>query len=317
MKVDHFARIRSANPSFVKNSDKKTLENIDVPPVPHRENARWDTSAEKTSMNSSVLSQCPTVPHVPPGNIVLPQNFSACVLLLRHSFALEQKNAIGQQEAKTQRQEAKTQRTGSAHTHACQGAHLKNGGTCGTRGTSEKPLENERVLAANLSHLPKNQGGTGGTNAESGDVAARIAQLDAERNERDRLAKRGYDYDGRGDQSYQSKPGETVMRVFAHNHRVRNAAPDLLDPYAALGLTQLREAELDRLAIADTAQPEDVDEVLLTGAAQPTTQGSQAAPKTRGAHQHALSAETWSNQSVLEPRQERGTPSGFQGRVLN
>jgi hypothetical protein len=41
-----------------------------------------------------------------------------------------------------------------------------------------------------------------------------IARLDAERNERDRIARRGYDYDGRGDQSYQFEPGETVARVF-------------------------------------------------------------------------------------------------------
>jgi hypothetical protein len=42
-------------------------------------------------------------------------------------------------------------------------------------------------------------------------------------------------------------------------------APDLLE------IDQLREAEIDRLTAADAAQPDDVDEVLLTGAAQPTT----------------------------------------------
>jgi hypothetical protein len=47
------------------------------------------------------------------------------------------------------------------------------------------------------------------------DGSERIAQLDLERNERDRLAKRGYDYDGRGDQSYRFEPGETVIRIFA------------------------------------------------------------------------------------------------------
>src|SRR6516225_792759 len=40
-------------------------------------------------------------------------------------------------------------------------------------------------------------------------------------------------------------------------------APDLLE------IDQLREAEIDRLTAADAAQPDDVDEVLLTGAAQP------------------------------------------------
>lgn len=45
-------------------------------------------------------------------------------------------------------------------------------------------------------------------------AARRCALLDRERHERDRTAKRGYDYDGRGDQSHQFEPGEIVQRVF-------------------------------------------------------------------------------------------------------
>jgi hypothetical protein len=47
--------------------------------------------------------------------------------------------------------------------------------------------------------------------------AERCARLDAERNQHDRIEHRGYDNDGRGDQSYQFEPGETVMRVFDAN----------------------------------------------------------------------------------------------------
>jgi hypothetical protein len=56
-------------------------------------------------------------------------------------------------------------------------------------------------------------------------TAEECARVDAERNERDRKARRGYDYDGRGDLSYQWEPGETVMRVFDPDKLFDSEAP--------------------------------------------------------------------------------------------
>jgi hypothetical protein len=292
--------------------------------------------------------------------------------------------------------------------------------------------------------------------------AERCAQLDAERNERDRLAHRGYDYDGRGDQSYRFEPGETVMRVFdpdrlfetgpdfglcencgepaslivpgkipsevwaglrwqelsAEEKQVARAelrvaelkaghrfcslecqqivlpdaagkekkkprrtlscslctgprttteppldlqgrptlcttaherdlggcikyswllrdldADDLARPYITSGPycpwpqmehaepgftirqqarpeTEQERAEIDRLAAMDAGDGNDIN-----GAARPVT--AEPHPTAKESNHHGLSAETRSNQSVLEPRQERGTSSGLQGRMLS
>jgi len=53
------------------------------------------------------------------------------------------------------------------------------------------------------------------------------------------------------------------MRVFAHNRRVHKAAPGLrngqFELNAALGLAQLREAEIDRLAAMDAGDGNDIN----------------------------------------------------------
>jgi hypothetical protein len=74
--------------------------------------------------------------------------------------------------------------------------------------------------------------------------------------------------------------------------------------------TEQERAEIDRLAAMDTDGGTD-----FNGAARPVT--AEPHPKAEEHDYHGLSAETWSNQSVLESRQERGTPSGFQGRMLS
>jgi len=249
MKPDRFIHIRARYTASMP-VDGEFVTNVTKP-----ENALVTDFETKTSTNSKAFELITTVTNVTRQNIQSPKNGTACTLLFRRSFA--------KQDGGTPKSED-TENKKCAH-HPFLGEHSKIEVTPVTPVTSEKPSENKGLLGGEPVTSPKKHLVTPVTNVapEGGDAAERIARLDAERNERDRLAKRGYDYDGYGDLSYQFESGETVMRVFAHNRRVHKAAPGLrngqLELNAALGLTQLREAEIDRLAAMDADDENEIN----------------------------------------------------------
>jgi hypothetical protein len=165
MKPDRFIHIRA---KYVASMpvDKEPVTFVTKP-----ENDFVTGFETKTSTNSRTFEPCNTVTFVTRENIQAPRKSVQRTLLLCRSFA--------KQDDGTPKSED-TEKKKSAH-DSFPGEHPKTHVTFVTNVTGGDP--------------------EGGEAAET--TTERIARLDRERNERDRLAKRGYDYDGYGDQSYQ------------------------------------------------------------------------------------------------------------------